>query len=440
MTGLPDAFVSLMRQQLGDEADALLRALEEERVRGLRFGGKRSRTDAKIPGVLERIPYARDGYYLEEQSPAGAMIAHEAGLYYLQEPAAMLPAAVLCPQPGERILDLCAAPGGKSTQIAAAMEGRGLLAANEIVPSRARVLSGNLERMGITNALVVSAEPAELGRRWPAFFDAVLVDAPCSGEGMFRRVPESRSEWSMSGVEGCQKRQREILAAAAGMVRPGGRLVYSTCTLNHLENEDNAAWFLEHFPEFQMQMFSLPGVGETPGHFTCYPHRFRGEGQFVACFRRAGDDVCPELPGLPEAEAKDRKLLKEFASFDSPVQHFGDTLVSLETCPELRGLKVLRCGLHLGSVRSGRFTPDHAWAVSVKRPELPEIQLTDEQALQYLAGEVIRDVEGRGWVLACWKGLCLGFGKISDGIMKNHYPKGLRKTHLSLGEDCGENL
>ena len=257
---------------------------------------------------------------------------------------------------------------------------------------------------------------------------------------MFRRVPESRSEWSMSGVEGCQKRQREILAAAAGMVRPGGRLVYSTCTLNHLENEDNAAWFLEHFPEFQMQMFSLPGVGETPGYFTCYPHRFRGEGQFVACFRRAGDDVCPELPGLPEAEAKDRKLLKEFASFDSPVQRFGDTLVSLETCPELRGLKVLRCGLHLGSVRSGRFTPDHAWAVSVKRPELPEIQLTDEQALQYLAGEVIRDVEGRGWVFACWKGLCLGFGKISDGIMKNHYPKGLRKTHLSLGEDCGENL
>lgn len=344
----------------------------------------------------------------------------------------MAPVAALAPQPGERVLDLCAAPGGKSTQIAARLGGKGLLVSNEPVPKRATVLSRNLERMGVSNALAVSAYPDQLATQWPEYFDAVLVDAPCSGEGMFRRHPETREEWSPEAPEGCAKRQREILEAAAKLVRPGGRMVYSTCTLNTAENEENIAWFLATHKDFTVCPFQLPGIDGATGMVTLFPHRVRGEGHFLALLTRSGDEECPAAVeiGLPKADAAHVRALQAFAPEDVParIHMLGDTLVLLpEGCPSLRGIRVLRAGLHLGQVRGKLFFPDHAWALATVPPHFPRVVLTREQALAYQAGEEL-PAQGAGYVLPTYEGLALGWGKVSNGRMKNHYPKGLRRV------------
>ena len=220
----------------------------------------------------------------------------------------MIPAEVLQARPGEKILDLCAAPGGKSTQIGIAMGGAGLLIANEPVPKRAAVLSRNIERMGITNAIVISAWPEQLAEKWPGAFDAVMVDAPCSGEGMFRREPETRTEWSPEKAAGCVPRQRKILEAAAKLVRPGGRMVYATCTFNPAENEGQIRGFLEDHPEYTTETFLLPGIDGQEGMYTCWPHRIRGEGQFACLMRRAGD-----APAVLPDGSKDFRMDRETA-------------------------------------------------------------------------------------------------------------------------------
>lgn len=343
----------------------------------------------------------------------------------------MLPAMVLHPAPGERILDLCAAPGGKSTQLAAMMQGKGLLVCNEPVSKRAQVLSRNIERMGVTNALVVSSMPDKLAKRWPEGFDAIQVDAPCSGEGMFRRHPETRTEWTSEAPAGCAKRQAEILDSAALMVRPGGRIVYSTCTLNPVENEDTVAAFCQRHPEFSVQPFSLPGAEAPSGMLTCYPHRMHGEGHFVALLVRSGggEAYLPLDASLPKPEKQHQAALREFQKGDAGLEAthlLGDTMVYCPACPDVRGLKVLRAGLHLGQLKGKIFIPDHAWAVSVKVPQLPRIVLDEAQARRYLQGETLPS-DHKGWAIATYAGCALGWGKISDGMMKNHYPKGLRR-------------
>ena len=432
-TGLPEAFVRAVSERLGDELPEFLASYDRPAVRGLRMNpAKPVSGEIQPEGLLDPIPWATGGFFLSLESRAGSHPLHEAGAWYIQDPSAMVPAAVLNAQPGETVLDLCAAPGGKTTQIAAAMRGQGLLVCNEPVPSRAQVLSRNLERMGVTNALCVSAWPLDLAKRWPRGFDAVLVDAPCSGEGMFRRVPESRAEWTPASPAGCAARQAEILDAAAGMVRPGGRIVYATCTLNRTENEDTVAGFLERHPDYQLKPFALPEGSAQEGMWTAWPHRFRGEGQFCALLVRSGDE--PKHPfvscDLPLPTKDEQRAVREFCgNAPLPTGQIGGTLVSLAGCPALRGLKVLRCGLHLGTLKGKAFHPDHAWAVSAAPPELPHVPLTDTEALRYQAGEALQVPERyQGWVLPTLAGLPLGFGKVTNGVMKNHYPKGLRRS------------
>ena len=344
----------------------------------------------------------------------------------------MIPAAVLSPAPGERVLDLCAAPGGKSTQLAALLRGEGLLIANEIVPARAKILSRNLERMGVTNAVVTCASPDALADRWAGAFDAVLVDAPCSGEGMFRRVPESVGEWRPESPEGCAARQREILAQGARLVRPGGRLVYATCTYNDTENEGVVEAFLAAHPDFTLTPFSLPGVDGSRGMFTCYPHLTPGEGQFCALMLRGGtaEALWPGEEPLPRpGKALQQAIADSGLPVPADARLFGDTIISAPPLPALRGLRVLRCGLQLGAVQNGRLIPDHAWAVSARPPEAPRLAVTEDQARRYLAGETLPAPESlKGWVLPTLRGLPLGWGKASAGVMKNHYPKGLRRS------------
>lgn len=430
MTALPQAFLERMAARLGDAYPAFLASYDAPYMRGIRFNPLKPCTELP-PGIEDSVLWEANGHYLSLDSPAGKLPLHEAGAYYLQEPSAMLPAAILDPQPGERVLDLCAAPGGKSTQLGARMAGNGLLVCNEPVFKRAQVLSQNIERMGIPNALVVSAMPAQLADRWPEAFDAIQVDAPCSGEGMFRRHPETRGEWSPESPAGCAKRQADILDSAALLVRPGGRIVYSTCTLNPMENEDTVAAFCDRHPDFALQPIHLPGADAPTGMLTCYPHLMRGEGHFAALLKRAGDGHPSGLPrdhSLRQPDKAQRQALRAFAA-DSPepTALLGDTMVYLPECPDLRGLKVLRAGLHLGELKGKVFRPDHAWAVSACPPDMPRMALNEAQTRAYLAGETL-PADGRGWVLPTFAGLPLGWGKIADGVMKNHYPKELRRA------------
>lgn len=447
---LPEAFVKRMAEQLGDELPAFLRSYEEPYQRGIRFnplkGGAALAAYLPEEELMDAVPWEPAGRYLQGESRAGAHVLHEAGAWYLQEPSAMLPAAVLNAQPGERVLDLCAAPGGKTTQLGLRMAGQGTLICNEPIRDRAMILSRNVERMGLTNAVVVSAWPEELARLWPEAFDAIQCDAPCSGEGMFRRHPETRGEWNAESPAGCAKRQLDILGSAAAMLRPGGRMVYSTCTLNTTENEGVIEAFLAAHEDFALEAFDLPGASAPTGMLTCYPHRMRGEGHFVALLRRRGEGV-PKDWTPPELSVKERQMLRQLAhvlpdgcepnwlhltSSDARTEEY-----ELRRVPELPQGKlplVLRSGVHLGTIKLNRtakgkppvFTPDHAWAVCCHPPLLPRVELTEEQARLYQNGQTI-PAEGKGWTLACFRGISLGWGKISDGMMKNHYPKGLRR-------------
>ena len=438
---LPQAFIARMRAQLGPDADAYFSALEQPYLRGVRLNPRKPGAEAE--GMLEPVPWnPAFGRYLALDSTAGLDPLHEAGAYYIQEPSAMAPVALLNPQPGERVLDLCAAPGGKSTQIADALKGEGLLVCNEPVPSRAKILSRNIERMGVANALVVSAEPEKLAPIWPEQFDAILVDAPCSGEGMFRRHPETRSEWEESSPEGCASRQAYILRCAVRMLKPGGRLAYSTCTLNEVENEQVVAQLLQDHPQLHAVSFSM-SIGEGRvldalyGMAPLYPHQLKGEGHFVALFHKASgesDDLfrpageqlsMPQKPMLSAYQA----FAKPFGALPAANAQLGDVLLSCPDLPPLKGVKVLRAGLQLGGLKGKVFAPDHALAMALPLPyPMPVVELSREEALRYQSGEALPVPDSlSGYALPVYQGLALGFGKASGGQLKNHYPKGLRR-------------
>ena len=431
MIDLPDAFLSSISRQLHSEMPAFLATYENEAVRALRRNPLKPVPDSALPPHGLTVPWEHEGILIPSDSAAGTHPLHEAGAWYLQEPGAMLPVAVLNPQPGEKVLDLCAAPGGKSTQIAGRMLGRGLLVCNEPVKKRAMILSRNIERLGVTNALVVSAAPEALAGQWPEGFDAVLVDAPCSGEGMFRRHPETISEWSPQIAEGCAVRQTGILEAASMLVRPGGRLVYSTCTFNSLENEENVKAFLLRHRDFSLQAFSLPGAAAPDGHFTCWPHHVQTEGQFAALLVRHGDGKAI-LPPSARQHQPDRTALRCLASFCAQAPRanlvIGNTLACLPFYPDCGRIPVLRAGLHLGEARENYFMPDHALAMACEHPPFPCVPVSAEEARRFQAGEILRVDEGfQGWVYPTLSGLPLGWGKAVSGQLKNHYPKGLRR-------------
>ena len=442
MSALPFEFVHQMQAMLGDAYPAFLHAMEQPPALALRLNPKRTGAEAAAEAFVDApVPWAGLGRYLKEGARPGAAIAHAAGAYYIQEASAMVSAAVLDARPGERILDLCAAPGGKSTQIAAAMGDRGLLVSNDPEPSRAKVLAGNLERMGAANAIVVSALPQKLAERWPGCFDAILVDAPCSGEGMFRRDPAARDEWNPAAPQGCARRQAAILDAAAQMLRPGGRLVYSTCTFNRLENEGSVEAFLDRHADFTPEDFALPGAGaSTAGMLRLFPHELRGDGHFVARLRKSGEPVDPpasrgfanprgagEIPGLltrlrqevcglPEAIEGMRAFLRGDLLYCAPAD-----------APATDGLRVISPGLCL--LRAGRnhIDPEHALAMALP-PECAyrRAELDESLAAAWLRGEPVPFDGPRGWTLALYRGMPLGWGKCTDGTLKNHLPKGLR--------------
>ena len=449
MIPLPEAFLENMQRLLGDECPAFLRALEEPPTLALRLNPKRPGAEtAALPFMESAVPWAALGRYLKTGADAkpGSSVAHAAGAFYIQEASAMASAAVLDARPGERVLDLCAAPGGKSTQIAAALSDSGLLVSNDPEPQRARALAGNLERMGAMNAVVTSALPEQLSARWPGeLFDAILVDAPCSGEGMFRRDPESRTEWKPSSPEGCARRQAGILDHAAKLLRPGGRLVYSTCTFNDLENEGSVLGFLARHPDFAPEDFELPGVGaSTQGMLRLLPHRVRGDGHFVARLRRAGEAASDRISDAP-APKVDREAVKLLQALTREVCVLPDALAKMtpfiqgdrlycapRETPPLNGLRVITPGLCLLKIGRNHLEPDHALAMALP-PACAHrrAELSDDQARAWLRGEAIELDGEKGWTLVLYHGMPLGWGKRSGSTLKNHLPKGLRRQNYN---------
>ncbi len=431
MIPLPPAFIEQMQRQLGPALPDFLHTYELPYHRGIRM-----RPGATPPSdALQPVPWAEYAHYLTLDSRAGAMPLHEAGAYYLQEPSAMTAAAVLHPEKGDKVLDLCAAPGGKSTQLAAYLEGDGFIVCNEPVPSRAQILSRNVERMGIPNALITCALPEQLSPRFPHYFDKILVDAPCSGEGMFRKHPESRTEWQPTSPEGCADRQLHILTHAARMLKGGGKLVYSTCTFNDTENEGVVQAFLQQNPCFSLQPFSLPGLAENNGMLHIYPHEVNGEGHFVACFQKA--EEAPErisaAPLFQPLGKQEKALCDAFlqAHIENAPQSsglFAGHVVSFPdiSLPSLTGLRILRAGLQLGDVKGKLFLPDHALALACKAKN--RVNVTEEEARLYQNGQVLPCNDAlSGFLCPVLDGWQLGWAKASQGQMKNHYPKGLRK-------------
>ena len=428
---LPEAFLQRMEAQLGSEYPAFLESLERPRAVALRFNPLKGERPV-LPFVGAPVPWELEGFYYDPETRPGLHVYHEAGVYYLQEASAMAPVALLDPKPGERVCDLCAAPGGKTTQIAGRMLGQGFLLCNEINPKRAKILSRNIERMGVANALVTNEHPETLASRFPGFFDRVLVDAPCSGEGMFRKEEAAVTDWSQETVQMCARRQREILDSAARLVRPGGRLVYSTCTFAPEEDEETVAAFLEAHPEFTPEpveaSWFVPGENAS---YRMWPHKLLGEGHFAAVLRKTQGESgeVPACPGekCPKAWESFAKEL-DITLPEGKAVSFGQSLYwAPMELPELNRLKVLRPGLELGTERKGRFEPAHALALWLKTcavtesfpPESPEMKA-------YLHGDVVPSGK-KGWCLVQAGGYAIGWGKGDGSVLKNHYPKGLRR-------------
>jgi 16S rRNA C967 or C1407 C5-methylase (RsmB/RsmF family)/NOL1/NOP2/fmu family ribosome biogenesis protein len=474
-----------MRELLGTEADLLEASLALAPQVGLRANTLKlspSEFQALSPWPMSKVPWCPAGFVLDA-GEATAVVRpglhpfHAAGLYYLQDPSAMAVAEVLAPRTGERILDLAAAPGGKSTHLASLYGDGGLLVANDVHGGRARELSRNLERWGTRRTVVTNSSALELAERWPERFDAVLLDAPCSGEGMFRKTPDALDQWSESLVAECAARQGALLPLAARLVRPGGRLVYSTCTLGPAENEQVVAAFLAGDPRWSLEEPDLPGVdrgrpdwvhgprgGELAGAVRLWPHRSVGEGHFIALLRREpaepSREATPEEAPEQAPEAAERRtrrstkgrrgaanvsehtraaLWREFVAGELRSDPFPglelrprpDGLYALPpSAPALDGLRVLRPGIWLGNEVRGRFVPSHALALALRAEEAArtlELPPDDPLLASYLRGAEIESAGDDGWVLLTVAGAPVGWGRRARGIVKNHYPKGLRR-------------
>ena len=391
MMNLPIEFEKKMKAFLGDEWDDFLYSYDNNRFQALRFNTLKVQSPEERMRILKtlktssdkKVSWANAAYYFDENVRPGKHPYHEMGLYYIQEPSAMSAAALLAPKPGMRVLDLCAAPGGKSTQLATYLGDSGLLVSNEINTQRSRILSQNIERMGIKNAIVTNEDSFVLASHFPGFFNAIQVDAPCSGEGMFRKLPEAIEQWSMENVAICAARQKEILDNAAVMLKPGGTIVYSTCTFSKEENEDVIEYFLERHPDFTLEEMER-----------FWPHKVDGEGHFVAKLVRRGcvdTDLKADRKTKKNKNSKNRKnetkpaltkenmkLLSEFLDEtisedvaawikNSRLVMFGEQLYRLPDMEvDIKGLKVQRAGLHIGEFKKQRFEPSHSLALALK--------------------------------------------------------------------------
>lgn len=429
MTILPQQFLDEMKEILNEEYDDFIKSYDEPKTTGLRVNTlKISKEDLLNLNLynLDQIPWAKEGfYYNEEVDRPGKSPLHEAGAYYLQEPSAMSVVPKLDVQEDEKILDMCAAPGGKSTYILSKLNNTGLLVSNEINPTRIRALGENLERFGAKNCIITNTDSNNLRKVFTGYFDKIVIDAPCSGQGMFRKDEVAITDWSYAKVLECQSIQREIIRDGYEMLTNGGTLVYSTCTFAKEENEDVINEFISEYPNAKLIMMER-----------LWPHKVKGEGHFVAKIQKLEEEDCSVKQIKVKRIDKEIKDYKDFEkkflniSLENKFEIRGENLYLLpEESPDTKKIKLLRYGLHVGTLKKNRFEPSHALSHYLKMEDakyIENLKVNDEQILQYLRGNTINTGNSRGWVLVCVEGIPIGWGKESNGVLKNHYPKGLR--------------
>ena len=470
-TWLPEKFLDEMKKLLGDEYEAFIASYDEEHMRGMRcntFKVTPAEFEDKAPFISEKVKWTENGYYTSEDEQPAKHPYYFAGLYYIQEPSAMLPAALLPVEPGDRVLDLCAAPGGKTTELGAKLKGKGLLVSNDISASRAKALVKNVELFGIKNAVVVSEAPEKLAERFEGYFDKILVDAPCSGEGMFRKVHSIAKNWEQYGSQYYADIQRTVLPTAVKMLKPGGMLLYSTCTFSRSEDEDSISFILENFPDMEVadaidfdderySGFCRGYVNESDKSFEgsvlsktirLFPHKIKGEGHYAALLRKKGTDNAvsqsyTEVKGITQNEydaktrARQKKISDEAFDFfekigfeiDVSRLRVSENKIYLlpENMPDFDRLRVLRTGLFLGEMKTGRFEPSQSLALALKKEEYANclnLSLEDDRVVRFLKCESIDVEDGEaedGYLLVTVDGYPLGWGKLDKGRFKNKY-------------------
>ena len=449
MKALPKDFETRMKALLGDEFGDYKKALNEPPVKAYRVNTNKISIEdfEKInPFGNEKIPYINGGYYLDCEK-VGNHPFHHAGLIYVQEPAAMAPAECIDIAPRSRVLDMCAAPGGKSTQLKNKLGDIGLLVSNEIIPSRCKILTGNIERLGLKNCVTTCMDTARLAATFPDTFDVVMVDAPCSGEGMFRKEQIAIDEWSHENVEKCAARQAEILENAVKCLNGGGTIIYATCTFSLEENEMTVDNFLKLHPDFEIvpvkeavQIASTDGI-KFDG-CSChnihlarrfYPHKNRGEGQFVAVLRHKGEKAL-SCNFYKKQTVKIDSVLTEFLDDTlenynkEDIAFYGDTPVFFNGDIEIKRGNAFMCGVTIGEIKKNYVLPHHQLFMAMGRDFKRKIDLApdSDDIIRYLHGEEIKTDFQNGWAVVTVCGVAVGGAKVSNGVAKNHYPKGLR--------------
>lgn len=433
---LHEQFKNNMRDMLKNEYADFITALLSEPVKAIRINTLKTTDTSLFPFLNEKIPWAENGYYCDDIK-TGNIWQSILGLMYSQDASAMSPVEAMDIKPGDCVLDLCAAPGGKSTQIAQKLCSKGLLVSNEIVPQRSKILLENIVRLGISNAVVLNENPLKLENRFPGFFDKILVDAPCSGEGMFRKDIDAAAMWTTDTNNICAQRQLKILDSAKKMLKPGGILVYSTCTFSKLENENTILKFLEENRDFEIVSHGISGIEngfaplEKSGRI--FPHKQKGEGHFLAVLRKK-DGYCTNIPLMKIADKQDIVFYKNFEKdffndiyYDNIYLSGSRIYVCNTPLPDLTGLKWLCGGIFAGENKKGRFEPNHHMAIASKKSNFRYIcDLSEDEFKKYIFGETVNS-DISGWCAMCFFGFPTGLGKGSGGIIKNHYPKSLRR-------------
>lgn len=449
-----------MKELLGEEFDAYLESFSDKRIYGLRVNNLKISTEDFFrisPFKLTPVPWIENGFFYEEEEKPAKHPYYFAGLYYLQEPSAMTPANLLPVEEGDYILDMCAAPGGKSTELSAKLSGTGLLFSNDVSASRAKALLKNIELFGVKNVMITSEPSSKLRENYGEFFDKILIDAPCSGEGMFRKDSKLVKAWEKNGPKFYGDIQREIILDGADMLKPGGYMMYSTCTFSKYEDEETIAWLLEKRPEMELVGASDCYEGFSRGFdgmeecIRIFPHKMQGEGHFLALLHKRedfGEDFAGDsrtFGGAVRTASGDGKnqIAGELADFlemvsmetdVSRIRMVGERAYLLpEGLTEYGKLHILRAGLLLGEVRKNRFEPSQAFAMALKKEEFRQVinlACDDINVIKYLKGETIEMEETaaakQGWNLVCVDGFPLGWGKLTGNTLKNKYHPGWR--------------
>ena len=449
MKQLPIDFTNRMKVLLGDEYDAYIKAVNEPAVKAFRVNTSKISIDdfEKInPFGKDKISYVDGGYYLNFEK-VGNHPFHHAGMIYVQEPAAMAPAECVDIEPDAYVLDMCAAPGGKSTQIKNKLGDNGLLVSNEIIPSRCKILTGNIERLGLKNCVTTCMDTSRLAKFFPDTFDVIMVDAPCSGEGMFRKEQIAIDEWSQENVNKCASRQAEILENAVKCLKSGGTIIYATYTFSLEENEMTVDSFLKSHPDFEIipvteRVQKATSDGIKFDGCTCenigfsrrfYPHKNAGEGQFMAVLRHNGEKT-PYIKFIKKQTSKIDSVLIKFLNDTlndynkEDIYLYGDTPVFFGGDIEIKKGTAFMCGVTIGEIKKNYVLPHHQFFMAYGSGFKRKIDLApDSDDIQkYLRGEEIKTDCPNGWAAVTVCGVAVGGAKVSNGVAKNHYPKGLR--------------